>query len=202
MTGQPDSRVNVEYDAPEDMNFMEITDSRVEDSGEYTMVVFNDKGGLSIAVKAMVFKPITKVPERKSSLSSVSSETSRTLEKSDSITSMDESSTVSKKSTTRIEESVSVTGKQIKKESSEEISETTVVTKKETFAEESVKGEVSEEVVTVEESSVVESKMVKATEGPGPKIEMAPEPVSITEGEVIKLTCRVSGWRENLYLCC
>ena len=248
-TGDPDTRVTVEYDEPEDMHFLEILDSTTDDQGEYTMVAFNDKGGIQVDVSVMVFKPIEKVPERKSSLPQV---LQRINSRSSSI---DEGSSVTKV-TSRTEESVTVTGDMVQKEMSyteESVSKT--ISDQKSFTEESisvsravVEESLSSEAAIIEKSTemvapepkkpinepeipdetvdatqaapaapkkkdapkkeaapvkeaVPEKETSPVKEG-APVIEDAPEPVSVQEGGVIKLTCKITGWRLSLFSVC
>ena len=262
-----DTRIVIDYDAEEDMHILEITDATLDDRGEYTFVVFNCHGGLSVIVKVMVFKPIGKAPEKKPLLekkkvkkvtqeTTVSSDlaeshevgthTEESVAVKDTVTKErktfgEESATleasfVTKKVQSHTDESVTVKGAFEEQEvtvsktatsaeaafKSEEVqllsgdsveisadfSETAVTFEKGSEARMPVSG--VEEITTAtegvttfeeqpEEQTAKEKLLPKRdlekplTAGPAPVIEVAPEPVTVEEGEVIRLTCKISG---------
>ena len=164
MTSSTDKRVKVDFDQKTDLYVLTISEATADDAGDYMVKATNKFGTFRFTVTVLVGKPEgATIVESKRTMTSVT-ETIVDGEVVDRV----------EKEDVQVEKFDDVDSKSSLK--------LTTTSKKEVVEEEAVSAEKVEKV-----------QSVKTEDDKSPKIEVPPKPVSVDEGETIRLTCKVTG---------
>ena len=190
------SRLRLESDQRTGVYGLEIDEATLDDTGDYTLIVTNDNGTVSMVVKVIVTvleceKAAAKPTESSTAEKETILETEVTYEDileqqecfKDVLADIRDQKAMkqkSKKTTTSRQAAVHLSAEERAKLTQEQLDQ--------------LDGETAPKV-RIREVKAEVGKVLRRRLGPEPKIEIPPEPVVVHEGDLIRLSCKISGQR-------